>query len=124
MTERRPSSDDHVWPNFFLVGVPKSASTSIYNYLRQADDIFLPVKDELNFFFAGEYLPNRTAKVKKTSKKRYIEYYRRAGVKNLVGDTSPDYYMDPKNPELIRNCLLYTSPSPRDRQKSRMPSSA
>ena len=26
--------------------------------------------------------------------------------------------------DLIRSCLLYTSPSPRDRQKSRMPSSA
>ena len=26
--------------------------------------------------------------------------------------------------ELDRDCLLYTSPSPRDRQKSRMPSSA
>ena len=26
--------------------------------------------------------------------------------------------------ELLRDCLLYTSPSPRDRQKSRMPSSA
>ena len=26
--------------------------------------------------------------------------------------------------ELLRHCLLYTSPSPRDRQKSRMPSSA
>ena len=26
--------------------------------------------------------------------------------------------------ELYRGCLLYTSPSPRDRQKSRMPSSA
>ena len=26
--------------------------------------------------------------------------------------------------EKIRTCLLYTSPSPRDRQKSRMPSSA
>ena len=25
---------------------------------------------------------------------------------------------------LIRNCLLYTSPSPRDRTRSRMPSSA
>ena len=25
---------------------------------------------------------------------------------------------------LINSCLLYTSPSPRDRQKSRMPSSA
>ena len=27
-------------------------------------------------------------------------------------------------PTLIKRCLLYTSPSPRDRQKSRMPSSA
>ena len=26
--------------------------------------------------------------------------------------------------EKAKNCLLYTSPSPRDRQKSRMPSSA
>ena len=26
--------------------------------------------------------------------------------------------------DVIRSCLLYTSPSPRDRQKSRMPSSA
>ena len=25
---------------------------------------------------------------------------------------------------LVKDCLLYTSPSPRDRQKSRMPSSA
>ena len=29
-----------------------------------------------------------------------------------------------KTDELYRSCLLYTSPSPRDRQKSRMPSSA
>ena len=28
------------------------------------------------------------------------------------------------SPELEKTCLLYTSPSPRDRQKSRMPSSA
>ena len=26
--------------------------------------------------------------------------------------------------DIIKSCLLYTSPSPRDRQKSRMPSSA
>ena len=29
-----------------------------------------------------------------------------------------------KKKEKKKNCLLYTSPSPRDRQKSRMPSSA
>ena len=35
-------------------------------------------------------------------------------------------YGEVKKPETInyRTCLLYTSPSPRDRQKSRMPSSA
>ena len=27
-------------------------------------------------------------------------------------------------PSMVKSCLLYTSPSPRDRQKSRMPSSA
>ena len=35
----------------------------------------------------------------------------------------------PENPKMLKKfiyctCLLYTSPSPRDRQKSRMPSSA
>ena len=30
----------------------------------------------------------------------------------------------PRGPPPNMNCLLYTSPSPRDRQKSRMPSSA
>ena len=31
---------------------------------------------------------------------------------------------EPKNPQFITTCLLYTSPSPRDRTRSRMPSSA
>ena len=37
----------------------------------------------------------------------------------LITNGSPDI-----TPGFIRTCLLYTSPSPRDRQKSRMPSSA
>ena len=43
---------------------------------------------------------------------------------NDVAFSDPDALM--ANTELILNrlCLLYTSPSPRDRQKSRMPSSA
>ena len=32
--------------------------------------------------------------------------------------------LKPALPDLTQICLLYTSPSPRDRQKSRMPSSA
>ena len=37
-----------------------------------------------------------------------------------VGDTPLGSY----STRLVRNCLLYTSPSPRDRTRSRMPSSA
>ena len=32
--------------------------------------------------------------------------------------------IDKTSADLLKGCLLYTSPSPRDRQKSRMPSSA
>ena len=40
---------------------------------------------------------------------------------NLSGDQfKPEF----KKISPFNNCLLYTSPSPRDRQKSRMPSSA
>ena len=44
----------------------------------------------------------------------------------LVGDGQADLenHGGPDKAILCYNCLLYTSPSPRDRQKSRMPSSA
>ena len=41
----------------------------------------------------------------------------------LVSSQSPDLVLFPTTAR-TRDCLLYTSPSPRDRQKSRMPSSA
>ena len=47
---------------------------------------------------------------------------------DIVFVDHPKYYDKALNSAattiLINNCLLYTSPSPRDRQKSRMPSSA
>ena len=44
-----------------------------------------------------------------------------------VGETGLDYYYEGTQAELQRQsfaCLLYTAPSPRDRTRSRMPSSA
>ena len=40
----------------------------------------------------------------------------------LVGETRLHFIVQSEQPS--QTCLLYTSPSPRDRQKSRMPSSA
>ena len=44
-------------------------------------------------------------------------------INNNVKVTSPDGNTK-LGTEIMKSCLLYTSPSPRDRQKSRMPSSA
>ena len=46
----------------------------------------------------------------------------RAAGKDVIGlgAGEPDF----DTPDNIKNCLLYTSPSPRDRTRSRMPSSA
>ena len=43
-------------------------------------------------------------------------------VKSNIGNVYLHYYMDARN--MYDICLLYTSPSPRDRTRSRMPSSA
>ena len=48
-------------------------------------------------------------------------------VVGITGHVVPVYFLDthhPKNSEYHRVCLLYTSPSPRDKRQSRMPSSA
>ena len=46
-------------------------------------------------------------------------------LERYFGDQSPNtIYGKPKQTEGFKDCLLYTSPSPRDRTRSRMPSSA
>ena len=43
---------------------------------------------------------------------------------NLSSNDIGGYWDDDQKTRVFTPCLLYTSPSPRDRQKSRMPSSA
>lgn len=40
----------HVKANFFIVGMPRSGTTSLYTYLKQHPDIFLSIYKEPNFF--------------------------------------------------------------------------
>ena len=59
--------------------------------------------------------PNPTVRVENLE---YAVPHREAQAKNILEEIV--WHKDIE----IKSCLLYTSPSPRDRQKSRMPSSA
>ena len=72
------------------------------------------------------------SKMRNKSTENVIELARREFMVSFYSDTpavsqNKGKFTEPKKRKIIfpiDNCLLYTSPSPRDRQKSRMPSSA
>ncbi|MFV2040601.1 MAG: sulfotransferase [Candidatus Hydrothermarchaeales archaeon] len=41
-------------PNLFIVGAPKSGTTSLYNYLKQHPDIFMS-KCKETFYFCKDF---------------------------------------------------------------------
>ena len=51
-----------------------------------------------------------------------IKYIKEGKILSLISDAGTPVVSDPGR--LLINCLLYTSPSPRDKRQSRMPSSA
>jgi len=88
-------------PNFLIVGAAKSGTTSLYKYLSQHPDIFMPQWKELSFFIGDPFGPLH--KVKKP------QYYDRvfAEVKNqsAVGEASTSYLFDEAAPERIKEKL-------------------
>ena len=60
-----------------------------------------------------------------TEQKRDVEKLNREILEIELSESRVEFASRPHEAHIqFSNCLLYTSPSPRDRQKSRMPSSA
>ncbi|GAB5856780.1 hypothetical protein JMUB7552_27180 [Staphylococcus aureus] len=71
--------------------------------------------------YVGEYVlirynPNDMAEIR--------VFYRDEFLCTAICPEIADYSIDIKDIQHARSCLLYTSPSPRDTERSRMPSSA
>ena len=41
-------------PNFFIVGTPKSGTTSLFHYLQEHPEVFIPSLKEPHFFSSPE----------------------------------------------------------------------
>ena len=94
--ENSPSASQ-VWPNFLVIGAPKSGTTSLYHYLAQHPDIFLSKVRKEGRFFSGVgdgsvYWPAfyhfDTAPAVEDYQALFADHHGEA----RIGDVSPDYY--------------------------------
>ncbi len=85
-------------PNFVVIGAPKSGTTSLFYYLRQHPDVYLPVRKELHYFSYGFIAANAqgpgdalTVSALCKTLEEYRAHYREVADQKAVGEVSPSY---------------------------------
>ncbi|MDA3822162.1 MAG: sulfotransferase [Bacteroidales bacterium] len=85
-------------PNFIVVGAPKSGTTSLFYYLRQHPDIYLPIKKELHYFSYSQIAEHSngpgdlvTLNSLCASKEEYLNHYNDVRYESFIGEVSPSY---------------------------------
>jgi hypothetical protein len=73
-------------PDFFIVGAPKSGTTSMYFYLKQHPEIFMPERKELHFFGSDFFAPHFVRDLKE-----YLKFFEGADNKKRIGEASVWY---------------------------------
>jgi hypothetical protein len=81
-------------PTFIVIGAQKSATTSLYNWLRNHPQIFLSAQKELDFFSQADLYANG------------FDYYRNkwfsdTGAAIAIGEVSPQYMLSAAAPARI-----------------------
>ncbi|MBM3320851.1 MAG: sulfotransferase [Candidatus Eisenbacteria bacterium] len=99
-------------PNFLLIGAPKCGTTSLYHYLGQHPEIYLPDRKELHYFTYHQ-LKKQTAgpgdervlDFACSTRAEYEAHYREADSFPAAGDLSPSYFCFPESSRAIREEL-------------------
>ena len=103
-------------PNFYLIGAPKSGTTSLYHYLKQHPEIYMcPVKEPSYFLFPegkvfqfpkglmAEWLIKNTPKRVFPTFEKYAALFQGVENEQVIGEASVHYLINPKTPEYIFN---------------------
>jgi len=110
-----------VWPNFLVIGVAKAGTTSLYHYLLQHPDVYLPKIKEPNFFAmhneTADVPPNAPyyrssielfKRIKKESVvdiEQYTALFSHAKKEKAIGEVSTFYLYHPKAPDRIKRFI-------------------
>ena len=81
-----------IWPNFFIVGAAKAGTTSLYRYLEQHPQVYMPALKEPNYFSRlGEINgPQRFVEVV-SDEASYLSLFAGAAGYPAVGEASTSY---------------------------------
>lgn len=85
-------------PNFLIVGAPRSGTSSLYHYLRQHPDIFMPDIKEIQYFSTMK----RSIIV---NDEQYAQAFAGRTHERAIGEASPSYLYDPVAPYRIKDLL-------------------
>lgn len=92
------------WPNFFIVGAPRSGTTSLYEYLNDVPGIFMcPVKEPNYFNISVDNDLFLSKPVR--DKKKYLDLFKNVKDELAIGEASPTYLWDPMAPKLIHDVI-------------------
>jgi len=92
--------DEKNWPNFFIVGVAKAGTTTLYEYLKNTNGIHMsPVKEPRYFLsLKGEH---KTRKIQITDETKYLKLFSKVKDEKVIGEASSGYLQDPTTSKLI-----------------------
>ncbi len=89
-------------PAFVIIGVPKAGTTSLYHYLKDHPQVFMPGKGELHYFtsdFIGAACegPGDRATLARVCRDwdSYRAFFAAARAGQVVGEASPSYFFFP-----------------------------
>ncbi len=95
-----------IWPNFFVVGAAKAGTTSLYAYLKQHPQVFLPKVKEPHFFSQVCPAPEmRHLYAAINDRAAYLSLFRKARGYRAIGDASPSYLWHPQAADRIRRSV-------------------
>ena len=98
---------NEIWPNFFIVGAPRAATTSLYAYLKEVPGIYLPDLKEPHYFDSKtipKNLPFARMHIVR-ERNEYLKLYENVKDETAIGEASPTYLFDPEAPNLIHDTV-------------------
>ena len=92
------------WPNFFIVGAPRAGTTSLYEYLKDIDGIYMSTIKQPNYFsvsVSDKILLQRPFR----KKNEYLKLFQDVKDEVAIGEATPSYLWDPQSPKLIHQVI-------------------